>query len=127
MATTKRVPLTFKKAVRDCITENDGDTVCPFRVCGMLMSFVGISVFGAAAVVMLVNNKQLDFEQLGIGFASMTSSLAILAGGIAIKATTDTGSDGSAMPKISFTRKVNKDADKTIQAAGETETNDSSR
>jgi hypothetical protein len=90
LRTVRPPPLTFGKVFRDCITENDGMSVCPFRLCGLLMSLTGIVLFAAATVVSLVHAHPVDLVQFGIGFGSMMAGVAVLAGGVALKATTDT-------------------------------------
>lgn len=51
------------KFIRDIFTEDDGQTYCAARVCGVA------SVFGyiAVSIIHVVHGNPMDFNQLGVG------------------------------------------------------------
>jgi hypothetical protein len=79
----------LKKLVKDCLTENNGSSYCPFRVAGAALSAAGIPTFLGCAVYAAYQGH-FDPIAFGGGFAAMMSGLGVLAGGIALKAKTDT-------------------------------------
>ena len=85
----KKRPITISKIFTDCITENDGNTVCPFRVAAMILCGSCVPTFIGCTIYMLVYKGIFDPSQFGICFGTMTTSLAALAGGVSIKARTD--------------------------------------
>jgi len=80
---------TIKRVLKDCTTENNGSSYCPFRVTGLALASGGIPTFvGAGALAAW--HGHFDFVAFGTGFAAMLGGLGVLAGGIALKARTDT-------------------------------------
>lgn len=79
----------LKKLVKDCLTENNGTSYDPFRVAGATLTSAGIPTFIGAALVQIHTGK-LDLFQFATAFATMLAGLAVLAGGVALKAKTDT-------------------------------------
>ena len=79
----------LKKLIRDCLTENNGTSYDPFRVAGAALSAAGIPTFIGGAIVQIHTGK-FDLIQFATAFAAMLAGLAVLAGGVALKAKTDT-------------------------------------
>jgi hypothetical protein len=80
----------IKKLVKDCLTENNGTSYCPFRVAGASLSVLGIPTFVAGGIASIYKTGALDYITFATGFGAMMTGLAVLAGGIALKAKTDT-------------------------------------
>ncbi|MEX3764445.1 hypothetical protein [Paraburkholderia phenoliruptrix] len=80
---------TIKRVLKDCTTENDGSSYCPFRVTGLALAGGGIPTFIGAGI-WAAYQGHFDFVAFGTGFAAMLGGLGVLAGGIALKAKTDT-------------------------------------
>ena len=80
----------LKKLVHDCLTENDSKSYCPFRVAGASLSTLGIPTFVAGGAMSIYKTGTLDYITFATGFGAMMTGLAVLAGGIALKAKTDT-------------------------------------
>lgn len=80
----------ISKLIKDCLTENDGKSYCPFRVSGASLSALGIPTFVAGGVMSIIKTGTLDYITFATGFGAMMTGLAVLAGGIALKARTDT-------------------------------------
>lgn len=78
------------KLIKDCLTENDGTSYCPFRVAGASLSTLGIPTFVAGGITSIVKTGSLDYIAFATGFSAMLAGLAVLAGGVALKAKTDT-------------------------------------
>lgn len=85
----------LKKLVKDCLTEMDGKTYCPFRVGGFALSSTGIPTFIALAVYTAVKSADHHFDMIGFGtaFGAMMTGLALLAGGVAVKAKGEASGD----------------------------------
>jgi hypothetical protein len=81
---------TIKKVIKDCCTENNGTSYCPFRVSGFAFSAGACPTFTACAVWTTIQTGHMDYMAFGAGFASIMGGLALLAGGVAFKARTDT-------------------------------------
>lgn len=79
-----------KKLIKDILTENDGKSYCPFRVSGAALSTLAIPTFVAGGIVSIYKTGALDYITFATGFGAMMTGLAVLAGGIALKAKTDT-------------------------------------
>lgn len=77
------------KLIKDCLTENNGTSYCPFRVAGAALVSGGIPTFLGGAVVAIVHGH-FDPVQYAIAFTSMMGGLTVLAAGVALKAKTDT-------------------------------------
>lgn len=78
------------KMVKDCLTENNGESYCPFRVAGAALASSGIPTFLGCAVLSVWRHGAFDAVAFGTGFAAMMGGMAVLAGGVAMKARTDT-------------------------------------
>jgi len=78
------------KMIKDCLTENNGQSYCPFRVAGCALAASGIPTFLGCAIYATYKSGSFQFAQFGIGFASMMTGIAVLATGVAFKAKTDT-------------------------------------
>jgi hypothetical protein len=78
------------KMVKDCLTENNGTSYCPFRVAGGALAAGGIPTFIGCTVFATVSTGRFDSTQFGIAFGSMMAGLTALAAGVAFKARTDT-------------------------------------
>ncbi|SAK98559.1 hypothetical protein AWB80_07551 [Caballeronia pedi] len=80
----------IKKLVHDCLTENNGTSYCPFRVGGCALTLGGIPTFLGCAIYTTVVNGHFQFTEFGVGFGAMMTGMGVLAGGVALKARTDT-------------------------------------
>lgn len=80
---------TLKKLIHDCLTENDGQSFCPFRVGGFALSATSIPTFIICSIMSVHKTGTFDAVAFGTGFAAMMGGLAVLAGGVALKAKTD--------------------------------------
>jgi hypothetical protein len=80
--------LTIKKVVRDCSTEIDGKTYCPFRVGGLSLIGSGIPTFIGLAIYSTVANPDHHFDMIAFGtaFGAMMTGIGLLAGGVTFKA-----------------------------------------
>lgn len=78
------------KLIKDCLTENNGTSYCPFRVAGAALSTTGIPTFVSGGIVSIYKTGTLDYVTFGTGFGAMMAGLAGLAAGVAYKAKTDT-------------------------------------
>jgi hypothetical protein len=79
----------IKKLIHDCLTENDGTSYCPVRVAGAALASAGIPTFLGCALYSAYQGH-FDAVAFGGGFAAMMTGLGVLAGGVALKAKTDT-------------------------------------
>ena len=88
--------LTIKKLIKDCTTEKDGKTFCPFRVGGFFLSASSFPTFIGLAVFAVVKDPSHHFEMVAFGtsFCAMMSGLAMLAGGVAFKGRGEQQRDG---------------------------------
>ena len=79
---------TFKKVVKDCATEVDGESYCTFRVSGCILTILGVPAFIFMSVYSVMNDPSHHFDMLAFGsaFGGILSGLAMLAGGVAFKA-----------------------------------------
>lgn len=91
----------LKKLINDCLTETDGKTYCPFRVGGFSLSAAGIPTFLGLAVYAVVKSAAHQFDMIGFGtaFGAMMTGLALLAGGVAVKAKGETPAGDSSNPQ----------------------------
>lgn len=78
------------KLLKDCLTENNGHSYCPFRVGGAALAGGGIPTFLGCTITAVLKTGQFDAVAFGTGFAAMFGGMAVLAGGVAMKARTDT-------------------------------------
>ncbi|MCD4504295.1 hypothetical protein LQR30_09275 [Chromobacterium piscinae] len=77
------------KCLKDCLTENDGASYCPFRIAGMALAGSGIPTFIWGAVHTVLMTGALDYVAFATGFGGMLTGLTVLCAGIALKAKTD--------------------------------------
>lgn len=82
----------FKKLLKDCLTENDAHSYDPFRVGGAVLSGLSFPTFIGCSIYSVVNDPSHHFEMVAFAsaFATMLGGIALLAGGVAFKARTDT-------------------------------------
>ena len=80
----------LKSVLFSAITENDGKSACPFRIAGLALSGGGIPTFLLSSVYTTYKNEAFDPIQFATSFSLMMGGLAVLAGGVALKAKTDT-------------------------------------
>jgi predicted benzoate:H+ symporter BenE len=64
------------KLFKDILTEDDNNTYCAARVCGVaaLFGFLGI------ALVHTFHNNPIDFSQLGMGFGAVLGGSGVMIG-----------------------------------------------
>lgn len=79
----------FKKLLHDVLTENDGTSYCPFRCGGFALSATGIPTLIGCTIYSTHINGHFDMMAFGSAFAAMMGGMALLAGGVAMKARTD--------------------------------------
>jgi hypothetical protein len=79
----------LKKLTKDCLTENDNKTYCPFRVAGAMLTSAGLPTFISGVGYNVIHNHAFDMTAFGMAFGAMMSGVAFLAGGVAAKARTD--------------------------------------
>jgi hypothetical protein len=75
----------LKKLVHDCLTENNGQTYCPFRLATAFMITTGWPSFLAMSFYSVWHSKSFDMVSFGTAFAAMLAGTAILVGGITVK------------------------------------------
>jgi len=81
----------FKKLLKDCMTEVDGKSYCPFRVGGFALTSTSLPTFIALSVYDVVFHSQhFDMVSFGTAFGAMMTGIAMLAGGVAFKARGET-------------------------------------
>lgn len=80
----------LKKLIKDCLTENDGQSYCPFRVAGALLTSTSIPTFIGSTLYTVFLNHHFDYIAFGTAFGAMASGLSVLAAGVGFKAKTDT-------------------------------------
>lgn len=76
------------KLLRDCLTENDGTSYCPVRVCGMSLALPAVLIFVAGGAFAVVDGK-FDFQGFASAFTTMMGGFGLLGLGVAGKALTD--------------------------------------
>lgn len=84
----------LKKLLRDCLTENDGASFCPFRVSGFALSSTAIPTFIGGTLWDIYKTGHFDSMVFAGAFSTMLGGLTILATGVAIKARTDAPARG---------------------------------
>lgn len=79
---------TIKKLVKDCTTEIDGKTYCPFRVGGFALSASSFPTFIGLAIFSVVGDPSHHFDMIAFGtaFGAMMSGIGLLCGGVTFKA-----------------------------------------
>lgn len=81
---------TLKKLLRDCTTENNGTSYCPFRVSGLALNTTSLPTFIGCSIWSTIQTGHFDAVAFGTAFAAIMGGNALLAGGVAFKARTDT-------------------------------------
>jgi len=81
----------FGKACKDCVTQNDGQTYCAFRIAGCATIFSSLPVFLGCVIYSVVHSKPFDMVGFGGAIGAILSGAALLAGGVAIKSRTEGG------------------------------------
>ncbi|AXT46337.1 hypothetical protein [Chromobacterium rhizoryzae] len=80
------------KCIKDCLTENDGSSYCPFRVSGAALAGSGIPTFIWGTVHTVIKTGTLDYVAFATGLGGMLTGFTVLCAGVALKAKTDTSS-----------------------------------
>lgn len=82
----------FKKMVKDCLTENDGQSYCIGRVTLATAIATGLPTLCVGALYSVYANPDHHFpmQEFGIGFAAILAGLATAVTSIAMKQRTDT-------------------------------------
>jgi hypothetical protein len=85
--------VSFKKLVKDCLTENDGKSFCPVRCVGGAISIPAIVIFLVAGGRMAFQ-PAFPLRDFAVSFSIMMGAICTGFGvGIAVKAFTDTRPD----------------------------------
>ena len=81
----------LKKVAKDSLTGIDGASYDGMKVVGYPAWVLAVLVFLGSALkdIGLHATTSLDYQQFGIGFASLCGSLAIIAAGVALKKNTE--------------------------------------
>jgi len=85
----------IKKLLHDCLTENDGQTYCPFRVSGFALNLLSYPTFIGSTVYTVWHSHTFDMVSFGTAHAAILAGCAALAGGVALKARTDAPAQGN--------------------------------
>lgn len=85
----------IRKLFRDCTTERDGKTFCPARVAGFASAISTTAAYVFDSTWTVVHHGGFDAQQFGIGAAAIIGAVGALAGGIAVKAKTESDSDSA--------------------------------
>jgi len=83
------ISVELRKLVKDCLTQNDGTSYCPFRVGGAIYSGLSFPAFIFGAIYSTIREHHFDYIGFGTSFGMMMGGIALLAGGVALKAKTD--------------------------------------
>lgn len=78
------------KVLKDCTTENNGTSYCPFRIGGMIFSAMVFPTFTWATIYSVLQTHHFDYMAFGAAVGAIFTSIALLAHGVAAKARTDT-------------------------------------
>jgi hypothetical protein len=79
----------LKRLIKDCLTENNGTSYCPFRVSGAALTASSIPTF-IGGVISQIAHGRFDPMQFAMAVAAMLAGLTVLAAGVSLKAKTDT-------------------------------------
>lgn len=81
----------FKKMVKDCLTQNDGQSYDFPRVLTVAIASTGFPTFLGLAVYSVYAAPEHHFDMIafGAGFGAILGGLAAAAGGVAFKQKTD--------------------------------------
>lgn len=79
----------LKTLIRDCLTENDNSTYCPFRVGGAALSVGSIPTFVGGSIYNIIKAGHFDAMDFAGAFTAMMGGITVLAAGVAIKARSD--------------------------------------
>jgi hypothetical protein len=75
----------LRKVLKDCNTEQDGVTWCPFRIAGNGMTAAGIPTFIFLAIWSAMHGQPIDLKDFAIAFGGMMTGISVLAGTVAFK------------------------------------------
>lgn len=76
----------IKKLLKDCMTEQDGRTYCPFRIAGAGLTSTSIPTFIGLSVWSVVKGGQhFSATDFSIAFGGMMTGISVLAGTVAFK------------------------------------------
>jgi hypothetical protein len=75
----------LKKILKDCMTEQDGVTWCPFRIAGCGTTATSIPTFIWLAVWSALHGQPVDLKDFAIAFGGMMTGISVLAGTVAFK------------------------------------------
>jgi hypothetical protein len=78
-----------KKVIKDCTTENNGESYCAFRVAAMTVIATGFPTFLACTIYTVVRNGTFDMCSFGTALCAILGGCGVLAGGVALKARTE--------------------------------------
>jgi hypothetical protein len=77
---------TIKKIAKDCMTEQDGQTYCPFRIAGAGLTSTSIPAFIGLSIWSVVKDGQhFNATDFSIAFGGMMTGISVLAGTVAFK------------------------------------------
>lgn len=79
---------TIKKAIHDCLTENDGASYCPVRILGFGLATPATITYLVGGGISIYNGH-FDFNAYATGFTEMMGGFGVLGLGVAAKAFTD--------------------------------------
>jgi hypothetical protein len=87
---------TIKKLIKDCLTENDGQSFCPIRCFGAALTIPSVIIFIAAAarVVFSSGFSSFPFHDFSTSFSIIIGGIGVWSAGITAKAFTDTQMGG---------------------------------
>ncbi|WP_017773856.1 hypothetical protein [Paraburkholderia kururiensis] len=81
---------TITKFFKDCMTEQDGQSYCPFRIAGCGLSATSIPTFiGLTIWSVMKGNQAWDMKSFAIAFGGMMTGISVLAGTVAFKVKTE--------------------------------------
>jgi hypothetical protein len=75
----------LQKALKDCVTERDSKTYCPFRIGGCALTATGIPAFIGLSIHSAIASQHFDMQAFGMAFATMMGGISALAGTVAFK------------------------------------------
>jgi len=76
----------LRRLIKDCLTENDGKSYCPFRVSGCFIVLLGVPAFILLEVWSVVQQGHtFDMTAFGAAFGEMMTGIGILSGAATLK------------------------------------------
>lgn len=79
---------TLKKAIKDTMTENNGQSYCPVRVFAFFLSIPTIILFAAGGTLQIVQGH-FDLQGFATAFATLSGGYMAFGLSVAAKALTD--------------------------------------